>query len=295
MLKYYKAMELDGRTMEREIYTLRRLKPFFTGRDLLTLKRGDVRAYIDLRRKDGVKNGTINREVGLLSAAINYARKEWDWHIPNNAEGMRLKEPDGRVRSLTVEEASRLIEVAEQSVRAPHLAPFIRLALNTGCRRNELLKLQWEQVDLKADLIHLEAKDTKTRRRRSVPLNGEARQAMLNLARFRAGHCPASEWVFAHKDGSRLECVWSSFRHALKVAGIQNFRIHDLRHTCASWLVTAGQQMPAVRDLLGHSTIRMTEKYAHLSPDNVRAAVGVLDSVSRIGHAEQDKAEAVGC
>jgi len=276
--------------MEREIFTLKRIKPFFTGRDLLTLKRSDVRAYIDLRREEGVQNGTINREVGLLSAAINYARREWDWDIPNNAEGMRLKEPEGRVRSLSVEEAKRLIAVAEQSKHSPHLADFIRLALNTGCRRNELLKLRWAQVDLKADLIHLEAKDTKTRRRRSVPLNSEARRAMLNLARFRAAYCPASEWVFSHKDGKRQECVWTAFRHALRIAGIEDFRIHDLRHTCASWLVSEGQQLPAVRDLLGHSCIRMTERYAHLAPDNVRAAVGALDSVSRFGHAEKGKA-----
>lgn len=281
--------------MEREVYTLRRLKPYFTGRDLLTLKRSDVRAYIDHRRVAGVTNGTINREVGLLSAAINYARREWDWDIPNNVEGMRLKEPEGRVRSLTASEAKQLVSVAEKSKRSPHLADFIRLALNTGCRRNELLKLRWEQVDLKTGLIHLEAKDTKTRRRRSVPLNDEARQAMLNLARFRATYCPASEWVFAHKDGTRQECIWTAFRHALRQAGIENFRIHDLRHTCASWLVSAGQQLPVVKELLGHSTIRMTERYTHLAPDNVRAAVEVLDSVSQIGHTEQDKAEAVGC
>lgn len=290
MLRHYKAMQAEGRTMEREVYTLRRIKPFFTGRDLLTLKRSDVRAYIDKRREEGVTNGTINREVGFLSAAINYARREWDWDIPNNVEGMRLKEPEGRVRSLTVVEATRLLEVAEQSRQSPHLANFIRLALNTGCRRNELLKLQWEQVDLKSNLIHLEAKDTKSRRRRSVPLNEEARRAMLGLARYRAEHCPASEWVFARKDGTRQESIDQAFGIALRKAGITDFRIHDLRHTCASWLISAGQPLPAVRDLLGHSTIRMTERYAHLAPDNVRAAVAVLDSVSRFGHAEKDKA-----
>lgn len=295
MLTYFKMLQAEKKSVERERYTLMKLKPHFSGCDLLTLRRSDVRAYIDRRRDDGVANGTINREVGLLSAAINYARREWDWDIPNNVEGMRLKEPEGRVRSLTLPEARRLIDVAAKSKRSPLLVDFVRLALNTGCRRGELLNLRWERVDLKANLILLEGEDTKNGRRRSVPLNEEARAAMLNLARFRAEHCPASEWVFARRDGSRQQSIRQAFRIALRKAGIADFRIHDLRHTCASWLVSAGQPLPAVRDLLGHSTVKMTERYAHLAPENVRAAVGVLDGVSRFGHAGQEKAVVGNC
>ncbi|MCL2160972.1 MAG: site-specific integrase [Betaproteobacteria bacterium] len=295
MFAYMKATYGVKRSAERDISSLKRLMPFFTGRDLLTLRRSDVRAYVEKRIGDGVTNATINKEVGLLSAAINYSRHNWDWDIPNYAEGMRLRESEGRVRSLTVEEARRLIAEAEKSHRSPHLADFIRLALNTGCRRGELLKLQWNRVDLKANLFFLGEQDTKSGRRRSVPLNAEAREAMLNLARFRATHCPASPWVFAHEDGSRQAAIRVAFRVALRNAGITDFRIHDLRHTCASWLVSAGQPLPAVRDLLGHSAISMTERYAHLAPENVRAAVAVLDGVSRNGHAENDKEVANAC
>ncbi|MEW6037759.1 MAG: tyrosine-type recombinase/integrase [Pseudomonadota bacterium] len=67
---------------------------------------------------------------------------------------------------------------------------------------------------------------------------------------------------------------------------MSDFRIHDLRHTCAAWLVSAGVALAEVRDLLGHSTVKMTEKYAHLAPENIRAAVAVLDEgKSRSGHA----------
>ncbi len=236
-------------------------------------------------------SATINREIGLLSEAINYARREWeDWDIPNYAEGARLKEPEGRVRSLAIEEARRLIEWAQNNPRALHLADFIRLALNTGCRRDDMLWLEWDRVDLKNNLIHLAGVNTNSGRRRSVPLNREARQALLNLGGFRAEHCPASPWVFAHKDGTRVQSVKRSFSTACERAGIVNFRVHDLRHTCASWLVSAGQPLPAVRDLLGHSTVKMTERYAHLSPENVRQAVSVLDDVSRNGHAGNNKA-----
>lgn len=293
MLAYLKATNGSKRDPDRDLNSTKRLKPFFTGRDLGTLKRSDIRAYIEKRKADGVQPGTINREVGLLSAAMNYARREWDWDIPNAAEGMRLKEPEGRVRSLEPEEAQRLIDCASQVKRAPYLVDFIRLALNTGCRRDEMLRLEWSRVDLKNNLIHLAGVNTKNGKRRSVPLNQEARQALLNRARFRAEHCPKSTWVFANKDGARIGSVKRSFTTACKLAGIVDFRIHDQRHTCASWLVSAGQPLTAVRDLLGHSTVKMTERYAHLSPENVRQAVGVLDDVSRNGHAEKQKALAV--
>lgn len=286
MLAYLNATN-DKRSHDRDLNSTKRLKPFFTGRELGSLKRPDIRAYIEKRKVEGAKPATINREIGLLSAALNYARREWDWDIPNHAEGSRLQEPEGRIRSLEIEEAKRLIECAQKNPRALHLADFIRLALNTGCRRDEMLRLEWRRVDLKQNLIHLEGGNTKSGRRRSVPLNQEARQALLNLARFRAEYCPDSSWVFAHKDGTRVQSVKRSFTTACKEVGIENFRVHDLRHTCASWLVTAGQALPAIRDLLGHSTIKMTERYAHLAPENVRLAVNVLDNVSRLSHANE--------
>ncbi len=169
--------------------------------------------------------------------------------------------------------------------RSPHTADFIRLALHTGCRKNELLGLEWSRIDLQANLIYLEAHHTKTRQRRAVPLNQEARTALLNRARFRAEFCPGTPWVFCDEKGQRIGNVRRAFETACRRIGLEDFRIHDLRHTCAAWLVSAGVALAEVRDLLGHASITMTERYAHLAPENVRAAVAVLDSVSRSGHA----------
>lgn len=188
-------------------------------------------------------------------AAINYARREWDWNIPNNVEGMLQKMPESRVRSLTLAEARRLIQEAEKHTRSPLSVHFVRLALNTGCRRDEMLGLEWSRVDLKADLIFLEGSNTKSGKRRSIPLNRKARPALLDLARYRAEHSPDSPWVFMRSNSERLQSLRTPFRWLLKRVGIEDFRIHNLRHTCASWLVSAGQQLTAVRDLLGHSTI----------------------------------------
>jgi integrase len=107
-----------------------------------------VRGYIDGRRGEGAEAGTINRELRLLSAAINDERREWDWDIPNPAQRRRLREPEGRVRWITRQEAEALTRAAEVEPQAQNLAHYIRLALNTGCRRDELLRLEWRRVDL---------------------------------------------------------------------------------------------------------------------------------------------------
>lgn len=286
MLAYLETVSSRKRRGDRDITSLKRLTPFFTGRELGGLKPSDVRAYIDERRGDGVEPGTINREVGLLSSAINYARREWDWNIPNPAQGRRLREPEGRLRWLTRAEADALVRAAVAEPQAPHLADFLRLALHTGMRRSELLGLEWRRIDLQAGLIYLEADHTKAGRRRYIPINSVARQAIIGRKRFQVQHCPESLWVFSDRDGRPILSVKRSFATACRKAGIEDFRIHDLRHTCAAWLVSAGVPLTAVRDLLGHSTIRMTERYAHLAPENVRAAVALLEATaSRFGHA----------
>jgi integrase len=107
-----------------------------------------------------------------------------------------LREPEGRVRWISRAEAQALIAAAGREPKARHLPDVIELALNTGMRRGEMLGLEWSRVDLKARLVYLEAEHTKTARRRTVPLNTDAYRAMLNRAKFRAAHCPASPWVF---------------------------------------------------------------------------------------------------
>lgn len=150
-----------------------------------------------------------------------------------------------------------------------------------------MLGLEWSRVDLQTNLLYLESHHTKAKKRRSVALNNTAREAILAQARFRATHCPAAPWVFFTYNGNRIASVKRNFATACRRAGIEDFRLHDLRHTCAAWLVQAGVPMAEVRDVLGHRTLAMTERYAHLAPENLRAAVALLDSSrSRLGHGE---------
>ncbi len=261
----------------------RRLRDYLGGKtEMDSLPASLIRGYIERRKRDGVSNATVNRELSVLSAAITYCNLELEWELPK-VRRRKLKEPEGRVRWISEAEAAALMREAGTG----HLRDFIRLALYTGMRRNEMLKLEWSRVDLQARLVRLEAMHTKSAKRRTVPLNEEAYRALLSRARFRAEHCPDTPWVFAHANGARVIDVRGGFTAACRRAGITDFRVHDLRHTCAAWLVTLGAALVEVRDLLGHATITMTERYAHLAPESVRDAVGRLDGLSRFGHATQ--------
>jgi integrase len=286
MVAYLNATQREKRSAERDRRVVAVLRGHFAGMCLNTMRAKDVRGYTAWRREQGIKPATIYRELSVLSAAINYAIREWEWEIPNPVTGRKPKQGESRIRWISRSQAEALIRAAESLPRASvYLADFIRLALHTGCRRGELLGLEWSRVDLKEGLVYLEGAHTKSGKRRSVPLNQVARLALLNRARFRAKWCPGSPWVFCTHKGKRICSVRKGFLDACAKVGITDFRIHDMRHTCAAWLVSGGVPLPEVRDLLGHTTVTMTEKYAHLAPDNVRAAVAVLDgSTSHFRH-----------
>jgi integrase len=258
----------------------------FSGMPLSAIDSGAIDKYIKTRLEAKIGPGTINRELTTLSVAFNYGIEEKKWSIHNPVKKKKLPEPDGRVRWITHEEASDLVKAVDGSNYTPHMADFIRLALNTGCRSGELLGLEWSRVDLQSKMFVLEAEHTKSRKRRSVPLNQVAYEAILGRKAFIEEHCHDSPWVFSHLNGNQLKSVKTAFRLACKKSGIKDFRIHDLRHTCAAWLVQTGVPLPEIRDLLGHHSIKMTEKYAHLKPDNIRKAVSVLDALSRFGHVD---------
>jgi integrase/recombinase XerD len=174
------------------------------------------------------------------------------------------------------EEADILIASASLYARRPHLPNFVRLALNTGCRKNELLKLEWSRVDFRLGFISLEPQHTKNGKRRTVPLNEAALSALQDQRAWVTQHAPRSPWVFSTASGARITTIQKGFRGACERAAIDDFRIHDLRHTFASWLVAAGVSLYVVKDLLGHSSITVTERYAHLAPEAGRAAIQLL-------------------
>ncbi len=278
MLAYLAGPGKEKKDTERDRYSARRLFSFFTGCVLEQLKGADVRAYIARRRGDGVSDSTINKEIGLLQTALNWARRDLEWDLPNPVEGRKLKEPHGRTRWLSRGEAAALLDAAKTVWRAPHLVDFVRLGLFTGMRPGEMLQLEWRRIDLKEGLIYLEAGNQKNGKVGSVPTNKEAARAIRRRARFRAKYCPRSPWVFCNRKGERIASVKTGFQGAVRKAGLEDVHPHDLRRTCGSWLVQKGVPIQAVSALLRHSDIRITDQvYAHLAPATVRAAIEMLD------------------
>jgi integrase len=268
---YLSAKKMDRGEAERDKYSFAKLQPYFTGRRIAEMKRSDVRAYIAHRLTTGVKLSTIRRELRLFCAAINFVKVEFDLDdMPNPASKLSLSKGESRVRWITRAEAARLVAEAEIAKR-PHLAVFIRLALNTGCRKSELLGLEWSRVNLESRLILLEARHTKSRKRRTVPLNDDAVNALERIRAWQSTRMK-TPWVFGWEQG-HITTFKTSWTSALHRAGIENFRIHDMRHTFASWLVMQGESIYIVKELLGHASVTQTEIYAHLAPTQGMEAV----------------------
>lgn len=252
---------------ERARYAAKPLYQHFRGKTTITPDQ--IVAY---RRERDRAPSTVRKELAVLSSAFNYCRKELGWSIENPIAGRLGKKPQGRVRWITRIEAQKLIEAARASEKAPHLWAFIQLGLFTGMRKGELLGLEWPRVDLDAGLVYLRPSDQKGKRYDSVPLNKSAVEALVSM---QGGH---ERWVFSAGKG-RIQNVRRSFATACRVAGIEDFHIHDMRHTCAAWLVQAGVPLREVAEILRHRDIRTTMIYAHLAPGTAQRAVSVLDSL----------------
>lgn len=258
LLEYVTKKEsLDPTTKSR----CKLLLAHFRDKALPDITRQDVINYA-AKRLTTVSQSTVNREIAILSAAIAEFNRRHGCDIPNPASKMKKREPEGRVRWITKAEARYLIACA-----SPQVADFITLGLMTGMRNGEMMELTWDRVDRQRGLILLEAQHTKTERRRTIPIHEKAEET---LARCRT-RWPQSPYVFGGYGSFK-----KGFAGACARAGITNFHIHDLRHTFASWLVMAGVNLYEVKDLLGHSSIELTQRYAHLAPENLRRAVGTL-------------------
>jgi integrase len=280
------------RSLETIKYQIGNLRRYFGGVEIGAITGADVKGYIRHRQSQGRANATINRELAALSSAINYCNREWEWGLENPVKGRLTREARHRERYLTRGEVGRLVTAARQQKHGDVLADFIEIAAHTGCRRGELLGLEWSRVTLEPgkESLSLLSTHTKSGKPRTVPLNSVAQAAIRRRLAWRAGNVPGCPWVFARESGEPVKSLRSGFGQAAKRVKLTDLRIHDLRHTAASWLVSDGVPLEVIKELLGHSSITMTERYAHLAPQRVREAV------NRLGHnlVTQDNLVSIG-
>jgi len=224
--------------------------------------------------KSGKKRAasTVNRYLAALSHVLSVAVKEWHCIDQNPVFSVsKLSEPRGRVRFLDEHERRSLIEACKTSDESV-LYPIVLLALSTGARKGEILGLRWRNIDLDRRIAILD--DTKNAEIRPLPLVGEAFDQLERLSKVRRID---TDLVFPGRTGKpiAIDKVW---REALRVAGITDFRFHDLRHTAASYLAMSGATPTEIAAILGHKTLQMVKRYAHLGDSHV------ADVVSRMNH-----------
>jgi len=215
------------------------------------------------QRSQQVTGSTVNREIDILSHAINTARKEWGIHISNPIETIRRpKHNRSRERRLSVDEESKLLAELQIKTRNPWIKAVVVFAIETGMRRGEILSLTWSNVDLQKRVARLI--DTKNGEGRSVPLTLKATALLEGLPRSIDGR------VFA----TTAEAVKLSFARAVERAGIDDLHFHDLRHEGVSRLFEKGLNVMEVASISGHKTLQMLKRYTHLSSDQLLAKIG---------------------
>ena len=233
------------------------LKAFFGDRTLKSLNPDAVEAYLSQRREAGhrsrpglpISGSTLNHEIACLKCIVRRAvlNNQLD---RNPIMGVRKFKEQSRDRTLTPEEYQGLLD------RCPiHLRGLVQLAYWTGMRRGEILGLRWDQVDLSAKVILLEAADTKTEEKREVPLT-ETLVALLQRTPKTLG----SPYVFTFR-GKRIESVKTAFGRACRLARIKDFRFHDLRHCAVTNLRKAGVSDTVIMSISGHKTYAMFKRY----------------------------------
>ncbi len=240
----------------------------------------------DLQHSLSDRPAMANLVIATLSRMIDQAIA---WGVAGETTNPCRSAPKYRTRRrerfLTDAEFQRLgrtLDELEATGRlSPHAAAALRLLMLTGCRRNEILTLRWEDVRLEAQELHL--KDSKTGPR-TVSLSPEAAQVLASIERL-----PGNPWVIpGAKPGARLSSLFEPWRKVRARAGLDDVRLHDLRHSYASRALALGESLPVIAKLLGHAQIQTTARYTHLTRDAVkdaatRVAKGIAEDILPAG------------
>lgn len=220
-------------------------------------------------------SSAVNYYLKTLSPALSVAGKEWGWLDDSPMRKVaKLKEPRGRVRFLSPEERQRLLAACKVS-KDTSLYTLVVLALATGGRQQELLALRWPDVDLERGTVTFH--QNKNGERRAIPLSGHALDILKNHACTR---CTNKDEVFPSRSPipSKRRRIRDAWEHAVKRADIADFRFHDLQHTFASYLAMNGASLLEIAEVLGHKTLNMVKRSAHLSEAHTR---GVVERMNR--------------
>ena len=242
------------------------------------MTRQGVMDWLEKKRKSGLSPATVEKLRVVLGRSFELARQEGLPGCENNPARGHPRRPlnNARERFLSPEEGERLRMAAAQSMNT-QLLPIVQLLLLTGARKRELLDAKWEHVSLERKVWLIPT--SKTGKSRHLPLSAPAVRVIEGLRRFK--NCP---WLLPNPETLKpFVSIKNSFQVATKVAKLPGLRIHDLRHSAASYMINGGVDLFAVGKILGHASYQSTQRYSHLAMDTLRAAV-------EAGAAKQDAA-----
>jgi len=220
------------------------------------------------QKRQTSKPATVNRMMCRLRHMFN---KAVEWGLIDESPMRRIKfirENNARLRYLSLEECERLVA----GCLAPHLKAIVTIALHTGMRSGEIRSILWRDVDFDSGFIII--RQSKNGESRHVPMDSAVVELFRNYP-----PTTGSDFVFTNSAGGRLGWLQHGFRKALLRAGLTDLHFHDLRHTFASCWMMAGGELYALKDILGHKSIAMTQRYAHLSPAYRRSMVDRMEQI----------------
>jgi integrase len=268
--RYAKEVSPSKRSHDSEKALLKKLATFSIGR--LSLANLTPKAVGNFRdeRLASVQASTTIRQLAVLRAVINHARREWGFAIDNPVEKIRMPStPRHRERVLSPDEEVRLLEVLtagelrtangtfSKATRDVWVKPMAIVAVESAMRRGELLSLKWKNVDLSRRVAYLPI--TKNGNPRTVPLSMRAVEVLGGLPRSIDGRVfPIEHWT-----------VEQVFERACRVAGVADFRFHDLRHTATSRLSRKVPNLIELAAITGHSNVGMLKRYYHITADEL--------------------------
>jgi integrase len=285
-----------------KIFFIERYKEYFgIDKRLTDIRYRDLETYRSHLKQQLVRGGTFRADAGInreISCLRHMLKKAVEWELigesPFSKGGsLFIKENNQRLRYLTEAEIDLLLDAcATKVIQFPdskkhvkqmtrkdeyYLYDIVECALNSGMRKGEMLSLKWKQV--RNGFIYLGepgSRKTKTSNPRQIPINDDL-DALFKRVRQRQGL--KSLHVFTYQ-GEPIKSLKNGFKAALKRAGIDDFRFHDLRHTFASHFVMRGGDLKALQEILGHTTLTMTMKYAHLAPGHKQEAINRLNGLT---------------
>ncbi|MCR4293833.1 MAG: tyrosine-type recombinase/integrase [Candidatus Kuenenia sp.] len=253
------------------VSSLKHLNPYFGNKKLSEISQKKIVEYKVLRKGEGAKPATVNRELAMLSKAFSLAFKEWEWVSENPVSKVRKeKEDNEKDRWLTLDEEKRLLEASPQ-----WLKDIIIFNLHTGFRIDELLSLEWPRVNLFNKTILIQK--SKNGKPRTLPLNQIVIDILVEKSKVRN---IKNDLVFASGAGTKIDSdnLRRALDRALQKAGIRDVTPHTFRHTFATRLAQRGVDIYKIAKLLGHKDIRMTLRYAHHCPDSLRDGIQILET-----------------